>query len=225
MKNTARTGILALATTAAIALVTLSPANARAEPPTAAAKPIDTVHLKGGGRVNGTVMVESPKDGVTVMLADGTSKVFAYGEVDRIDYAKASDPATAPDAHAAEGHSNAAGWTLFGVGTGLLVVSAITTGAITAGICDGTCGEGTVAAGFVPLAGPPVVAATARKPSGGQIAALVASTSIQAGCIALAVAGLLMVEGGAGGSASILPKGVFVAPRTDGPGAMVGGTF
>jgi hypothetical protein len=58
----------------------------------------DTVFLKNGGRVRGTVMTEDPKQGVKVKLADGTVKTVGAAEVDHVDYGGAAAAAPPPPA-------------------------------------------------------------------------------------------------------------------------------
>jgi len=55
----------------------------------------DIVFLKGGGRVRGLVVEESPTAGVRVKLADGTIKVVLAKDVDHVEYASAK-PAEPP---------------------------------------------------------------------------------------------------------------------------------
>ena len=55
--------------------------------PSPAPAPLDTIFFAGGGRVRGRVVEEHPKDGVTVQLADGTTRHYAPEEVVRIQYA------------------------------------------------------------------------------------------------------------------------------------------
>ncbi len=52
-----------------------------------AARADDVVLLKDGGRVKGTVMVEDKTSGVSVKLADGTTRQVAASDVDRVEYA------------------------------------------------------------------------------------------------------------------------------------------
>lgn len=57
----------------------------------------DTVFLKNGGRIRGTVLVEDPGKGVTIKLADGTSRTLAPAEVKNVEYGgAAAAPAAAP---------------------------------------------------------------------------------------------------------------------------------
>lgn len=57
----------------------------------------DTVFLKNGGRVRGTVLVEDPGKGVTIKLADGTTRTVPAADVKNVQYgAPPSAPAPAP---------------------------------------------------------------------------------------------------------------------------------
>lgn len=56
----------------------------------------DTVLLKNGGRVRGTVLEESPQTGVSVRVADGTIRTIPAAEVDHVVY-PASGGATPPE--------------------------------------------------------------------------------------------------------------------------------
>ncbi|MFT3915503.1 MAG: hypothetical protein QM704_15705 [Anaeromyxobacteraceae bacterium] len=76
-----------------------APAPAPAAPPAPAPAPqaspappahLDTVYFAGGGRVRGRVLEEHPKDGVTIQLADGTTRHYAPEEVVRIQYGDGS---------------------------------------------------------------------------------------------------------------------------------------
>jgi hypothetical protein len=61
----------------------------------------DTVLLKNGGRVRGTVMSEDPGQGVSVKLADGSVRAIPTAEVERVEYgtqAAEAPPGTAPPA-------------------------------------------------------------------------------------------------------------------------------
>lgn len=60
----------------------------------------DTVFLKNGGRVRGTVLVEDPAKGVTLKLADGTSRTVPAAEVKNVEYAAAAGASTAAPAPA-----------------------------------------------------------------------------------------------------------------------------
>jgi hypothetical protein len=68
-----------------------------AEPTARAQEASDTVFLANGGRVRGTVMVESPTE-VTVRLIDGTVRKLKPAEVSRVEYAGAKAPAPPPAA-------------------------------------------------------------------------------------------------------------------------------
>jgi hypothetical protein len=64
----------------------------------------DTVILKNGGRVRGTVLVEDPGKGVTIKLADGTTRTVPAADVKNVQYgAPAAAPAPAAPAPAAAG--------------------------------------------------------------------------------------------------------------------------
>jgi hypothetical protein len=52
----------------------------------------DTVVLKSGGRLRGTVMEEDPQRGVSIKLLDGTTRKVLPKEVDHVDYAAAASP-------------------------------------------------------------------------------------------------------------------------------------
>lgn len=63
----------------------------------------DVVFLKNGGRVRGVVVVESPRDGVRIKLADGRIRDVPAAEVDRVAYdADAAAPAPAAPTAPAE---------------------------------------------------------------------------------------------------------------------------
>jgi hypothetical protein len=74
--------------------------------PDAAAQDLpDTVFLKDGGRVRGTIMVDDSK-GVQILLPDQSTRTYARGEIERIDYAEAQeepspDPEPEPEPAAA----------------------------------------------------------------------------------------------------------------------------
>jgi hypothetical protein len=55
----------------------------------------DTIFLTNGGRVRGTIMVEEPGKGVTIKLADGTTRVLKSSEVLRVEYAQSAAAAPA----------------------------------------------------------------------------------------------------------------------------------
>jgi hypothetical protein len=60
----------------------------------------DIVFLKGGGRVRGLIVEESPTAGVRVKLPDGTIKVVLAKDVDRVEYSgakSAAEPAPKPE--------------------------------------------------------------------------------------------------------------------------------
>ncbi len=67
--------------------------------PALADEPVDTVFLKKGGRLRGTVMEEDPRAGVTIQLADGTTRKLKRAEVESVQYA--APTAAAPAAAAA----------------------------------------------------------------------------------------------------------------------------
>jgi hypothetical protein len=52
--------------------------------------PVDTIFFVGGGRVRGTVLEESPREGVTIRLLDGSVRQYARREIARIIYADGS---------------------------------------------------------------------------------------------------------------------------------------
>ncbi len=57
----------------------------------------DTVLLKNGGRLRGTVFAEDPVQGVSIKLLDGTTRNVPPAEVARVEYGPpAGAPATAP---------------------------------------------------------------------------------------------------------------------------------
>lgn len=57
----------------------------------------DTVLLKNGGRVRGTVLVEDPDSAVIVKVADGTTRVIKFSDVQGVQYgAQPTAPAVAP---------------------------------------------------------------------------------------------------------------------------------
>src|SRR5262249_10266540 len=67
-----------------------NPGAAAAAPPAAApAAPegVDVVILKNGGRVRGRGMVDDPA-GVTVFLADKTTRALKRAEIERVEYAR-----------------------------------------------------------------------------------------------------------------------------------------
>ncbi len=61
----------------------------------------DIVFLKSGGRVRGVIVVEDPKTGVRIKLADGTIRSVAHAEVDHVQYAGAAAPEATPGPAAA----------------------------------------------------------------------------------------------------------------------------
>lgn len=61
-------------------------------------KPADTVFLKDGGRVRGTIMVESPTAGVQVQLPNGSLHQVAAADVDHVEYGDENKGAPAPAA-------------------------------------------------------------------------------------------------------------------------------
>jgi hypothetical protein len=63
-----------------------------------ASAPLDTVFLKNGGRVRGTVIEEEPERGVRLKLADGTLRSIKPSEVDHVTYADAAAPSPPPAA-------------------------------------------------------------------------------------------------------------------------------
>ncbi|MET0385577.1 MAG: hypothetical protein ABW321_06445 [Polyangiales bacterium] len=54
---------------------------------------VDTVYLKNGGRVRGTVISEEPDAGVTLKQIDGKTRVIPAADVKQVEYAQ---PAAAP---------------------------------------------------------------------------------------------------------------------------------
>jgi hypothetical protein len=76
-----------IVSTALVLGVVASAGSARAD---------DTVFLVGGGRVRGTIMAEEPGKGVTIRLADGTTRVIKAAEVQRVQYEEKEAPAAAP---------------------------------------------------------------------------------------------------------------------------------
>jgi hypothetical protein len=78
----------------------LTPAS-RARAGGEATAPPDTVVLKDGSKLRGTVIEEDPKRGVTVLLLDGTTRKVAKPVLDHIDYAPPAAPVVAPVAPAA----------------------------------------------------------------------------------------------------------------------------
>jgi hypothetical protein len=60
----------------------------------------DTVFLKSGGRIRGTVMVEDPSSGVRVKLSDGTVREVPAADVARVEYASDAHSAAPPAAPA-----------------------------------------------------------------------------------------------------------------------------
>jgi hypothetical protein len=66
-----------------------APAPAPAPPPRVDG-PLDTVYFLGGGRVRGVVLEESPRDGVTIRLLDGSVRTYARSEIQKIQYADGS---------------------------------------------------------------------------------------------------------------------------------------
>ncbi len=78
-----------------LVLALLTPASiARA----ADSQSLDTVFLKGGGRVRGTVIEEDPQVGVTIQLPDGNTRKVPRKTIDRVDYAPGTAPSPAPAA-------------------------------------------------------------------------------------------------------------------------------
>jgi hypothetical protein len=55
----------------------------------------DTVFLKNGGRVRGSVVEEDPQKGVRVKLQDGTLRTVTSGDVDHVQYGDAASPPVA----------------------------------------------------------------------------------------------------------------------------------
>lgn len=53
----------------------------------------DTVLLKNGGRLRGTVMEESPSKGVSIRLPDGTVRSIKPSDVKKVDYGQVLAPA------------------------------------------------------------------------------------------------------------------------------------
>lgn len=72
-------------------LAQAAPAPAPAPPPAAPRarddQPVDTIFFIGGGRARGTVLEDSPREGVTFRLLDGTVRRYARREISRIEYA------------------------------------------------------------------------------------------------------------------------------------------
>src|SRR4051812_830538 len=60
-------------------------------------EPVDTVFLSNGGRVRGTVMVETPSE-LTIRLNDGTVRSLKPADVAKVQYAgsNAAPPSPAP---------------------------------------------------------------------------------------------------------------------------------
>jgi hypothetical protein len=48
---------------------------------------LDTIYFQGGGRARGTVLEDSPREGVSVRLIDGTIRHYSRREISRIEYA------------------------------------------------------------------------------------------------------------------------------------------
>jgi len=59
-------------------------------PPPSLAGPLDTVFFLGGGRVRGTVLEESPANGVTIRVLDGNVRRYSRDEIVRIEYSDGS---------------------------------------------------------------------------------------------------------------------------------------
>jgi hypothetical protein len=55
----------------------------------------DTVYLKKGGRVRGTVLEDDPQAGIQLRVPDGTVRKFTSHELDHVDYAPTRPPPTA----------------------------------------------------------------------------------------------------------------------------------
>src|SRR5450755_532656 len=86
-RRAALSGVLALTL-----LASTCPARADGEP----TAPPDTVVLKDGGRLRGTVIEEDPRRGVTVQLLDGTTRKVGKSALDHVEYAPAPAPPAAP---------------------------------------------------------------------------------------------------------------------------------
>jgi hypothetical protein len=78
----------------AVAIVGMGalPRDARAD------EVIDTVLLSNGGRLRGVVMVDDPKEGVSIKLIDGTTRAVKRAEIKEVDYGGVA--ATAPSTQA-----------------------------------------------------------------------------------------------------------------------------
>lgn len=71
------------------------PPPAQAAPPPAPApapqaEGIDTVFFVGGGRVRGLVLEDTPREGVTIRLLDGTLRTYPRRDIARIEYSDGS---------------------------------------------------------------------------------------------------------------------------------------
>jgi hypothetical protein len=104
-----------LASTVALLLDPVAAQRISPSPPAEPRDDIDVIFLNGGGRIQGTVLEEDPKVGVTVRLADGTVKKVSRANIASIDYgrggeAQGSAPAPQPlapaPAPAAQSSSN-----------------------------------------------------------------------------------------------------------------------
>ncbi|MBX3189286.1 MAG: hypothetical protein KF819_19840 [Labilithrix sp.] len=115
-------------------------------------------------------------------------------------------------------------WLLVGLGTGLLATAWFATGVTVAAICgDIKCRNSEEGVVWIPLFGPPVVAAVG-KPSGGQVAALTASFLAQSAGLTLLIVGL--ATNGPAKSKESARSSVYVAPQLGGAsGLIVGGAF
>lgn len=63
-----------------------------------AAKGLDTIHLRAGGEVRGTIVTEDPKKGVTIKLPDGKTRKLRAAEIEKIDHGEEEPPPEPPKA-------------------------------------------------------------------------------------------------------------------------------
>jgi hypothetical protein len=75
---------------AAPSVLHVPPPEAPPRAPARAEGPLDTVYFMAGGRVRGTVIEESPREGVTIRLLDGSVRNYLRSELVRIEYADGS---------------------------------------------------------------------------------------------------------------------------------------
>jgi len=162
----------------------------------------DEVELTDGGRVKGKVVVESPQEGVRVLLEDGTTYSVPAALVKKVTYgdARASTTAAPPVAPAPPAARNLVesdgrdgshpNWTLFGIGAGIFGVGWIGTGVVTTVVCQNVnCANAEPALAFLPLFGPPAILAVGE-PDGTQIAGLIVGETVQLTGFILAIVGL-----------------------------------